>query len=199
MTPHLPPRRATSGFALVEALITVMVLTIALGVALTGFDNLSDTSDGAGLMADTNLNLRSALNVITRDLLSAGRDIPVGGIAVPSGDGAVPLVRPSAGGTALTFEAGATTLDSVTPGNALGPDIEGTPTDIITILMADTSLAHPVAPPPVGSRSRPDKGTCERHLHISALSPAAPEVGWWQAPAASGHPPALSPGVRSLH
>jgi hypothetical protein len=50
-------------------------------------------------------------------------------------------VRPSATGTALTFEAGATTLDSVTTGNALGPDVEGTATDVITILIADTTLA----------------------------------------------------------
>jgi len=141
MSPTRTPPRADGGFALVEALVTVLVLTIALGVALTGFESLSETSDGAALMADTNLNLRSALNVMTRDLLSAGRDIPVGGIAVPSGDGAVPIVRPSATGTALTFEAGATTLDSVTTGNALGPDVEGTATDVITILIADTTLA----------------------------------------------------------
>ena len=86
-------RRPMSRVSLIAASV-LWLLTVVLGIALTGFQGMSDTSDGAALMADTNLNLRNALNVMTRDLLSAGRNIPVGGIAIPSGD-AADIVRPS--------------------------------------------------------------------------------------------------------
>ena len=63
--------RSENGFSLVEALVTTTLMVVALGVALTAFQGLSQTSEGAALMADTNLNLRNALNILTRDLLSA--------------------------------------------------------------------------------------------------------------------------------
>jgi type II secretory pathway pseudopilin PulG len=132
--------QSESGFALIEAFITTLLMAVVLGIALTGFQGMADTSDGASLLADTNLNLRNALNVMTRDLLSAGRDIPVGGIAIPSGD-VGDIVRPSPKGTTLSFPTGDTTMDSITPGAGLGPEINKVKTDILTILMVDTSLA----------------------------------------------------------
>ncbi len=134
------PDRA-DGFTLVEALVTTMLIAIAMNIALWSYDTLSQTADAASLMADTNLNLRNALNVMTRDLLSAGRDIPVGGIAIPSGNGAQPIVRPSRAGTNLTFPVGNTTLSAVTPGDGVGPVLGNAPTDMVTVLVADTALA----------------------------------------------------------
>ena len=76
---------------------------------------------------------------MTRDLLSAGRGVIVGGIPIPPGN-ATPLVRPGPAGAALTFPAGNITLQAVTPGPGLGPVVNGIATDVITILMVDTSL-----------------------------------------------------------
>lgn len=102
---------------------------------------MSSATDGASLIADVNLTLRSAANLLTRDLISAGRDIPVGGIPVPSGDDAAALARPAPAGTDLSFPAGESALAAVAPGNGLGPAVNGVATDIVTLLVADTTLA----------------------------------------------------------
>jgi hypothetical protein len=99
---------------------------------------VSESNETATLMADTNQSLRSSMNIITRDLMSAGRLVPVGGIPIPSGAGAVPLNRPAPTGAALTFPAGWLTLPAISPGQGLGPIINGTTTDIISILTVDT-------------------------------------------------------------
>jgi hypothetical protein len=120
---------------------------------MSSFAQLSDASDGVSLRADLNVNLRNTINLITRDLLSAGRGIPVGGITVPSGTGSVPLRRPSPLDN-LTFTT-ALTLPAVSHGNALGPasgdnpatpTVEGSPTDLVSVLMVDTTLALDAQP-----------------------------------------------------
>lgn len=133
-------RASPPGFTLVELLIAMTLTLVVLGVALTSLQGMSDAGDGAMLIADVNVNLRSAVNLLTRDLLSAGRDIPIGGIPIPSGAGAAPLVRPTPADMDLTFPAGEVTLSAVTPGDGLGVAISGVATDMITVLMSDASL-----------------------------------------------------------
>jgi len=133
-------RPSESGFNTIELIISATVTMAVLGAALAGFIGMSQSADGAQLIAGININLRSSLNVMTRDLLAAGRDIPVGGIPIPSGVNAGALQRPAPEGVALTFTAGDTTLDAVTPGQALGAEIAGVATDMITILMSDPTL-----------------------------------------------------------
>lgn len=129
-----------SGFSLVELMVASVVMLLVLGTAFTAMQNLSDAADGAVLTADVNTTLRSALNLMTRDLLATGRGIPVGGIPVPSGAGAAALVRPSPGGDALAFPADLTTLPAVSTGDGLGPAIGAAGTDMVALLVADTSL-----------------------------------------------------------
>ena len=136
----MPGRTSESGFNTLELIISATVTMAVLGAALAGFMGMSQSADGAQLISGINLNLRSSLNVLTRDLLAAGRDIPVGGIPVPSGVNAAALARPAPEGAGLTFAAGDTTLDAVTPGQALGVEIAGVATDMITILMSDPTL-----------------------------------------------------------
>ena len=132
--------RTESGFSLLELLVAMTITLVALGVAFTAFESVSGAGEAATLLTDSNQGLRSSLNLMTRDLLSAGRDVLVGGIPVPSGT-ATPLVRPGPAGAALTFPVGDLTLQAVTPGAGLGPVVNGIATDIVTILMVDTSLA----------------------------------------------------------
>ena len=136
--------RDQSGFTLTELLVTTMLITVVLGTAFGAFRNMSDAADGAALTADVNVSLRSVVNLMTRDLLSAGRGMPVGGVAIPSGNDVLALVRPAA--NPLSFEAGMTTLPSVTPGSGLGPVVAGVPTDIVTLLMVDTTIALESSP-----------------------------------------------------
>ena len=129
-----------SGFTIIELLIATALALAVLGTAVIAFKDMADMNDGVALVADVNLGLRSAVNLITQDLVSAGRDIPIGGIPIPSGADAVPLVRPGPPGGDLTFAADEPTLAAVTPGDGLGPVINGAATDVITVLMADTVL-----------------------------------------------------------
>jgi prepilin-type N-terminal cleavage/methylation domain-containing protein len=131
--------RTESGFSLLEVLVSMTITLIALGVAFTALEGVSGAREAATLLTDNNQSLRTSLNLMTRDLLSAGRDVLVGGIPIPSGN-AAPLVRPSPAGTALTFPASNITLQAVTPGPGLGPAVNGIATDVISILMVDTSL-----------------------------------------------------------
>lgn len=135
--PASPSGHGDAGFTLIELLIAGMVTSVALAVAMTAFQGMSQSSDGAALLADVNLSLRSTLNLMTRDVLSAGRDIPVGGISVPSGAGARAIARPGPGGVARTFDNSWVALPAVSPGDGLGPLINGRATDVVTILVAD--------------------------------------------------------------
>lgn len=128
-----------SGFTLIELLVTTVLMVTVLGLTMGTFRNLADASDAVALSSDTNISLRSAVNLITRDLLSAGRGIPVGGISVPSGENAAALVRPSPGNDPLTFPPDPT-LPAVSPGSGIGPTIDGVITDIITVLTQDPVL-----------------------------------------------------------
>jgi hypothetical protein len=130
--------RRDAGVSLTETLIAVTITMTALGIAMTTFDSLANTREAVTLLTDTNQNLRSSLNVVTRDLLSAGRGIPVGGIPIPFG--AQPVVRPSPNGTTLTFPLTDVRIPAVSPGNGLGPVVNSISTDIISVLMLDPNL-----------------------------------------------------------
>jgi hypothetical protein len=86
-------------------------------------------------VAEVNDNLRAAVTMMTRDLLSAGSGMPTGGIAVASGSGAGTVKRPSWNDQTFPFNNGV--LSAITPGNQLGPVSDGRATDEVTILMVD--------------------------------------------------------------
>jgi hypothetical protein len=131
--------KSESGFSMIELMVTALLTTLTLSMATSAFHGMSQTGDGAALLSDINISLRSTLNLMTRDMLSAGRDIPVGGISIPSGS-ATPLKRPAPGMTTQTFPDDWVVLPAVSPGDGLGPRIGGTATDIITVLVADAQF-----------------------------------------------------------
>ncbi len=143
------PLRSNDGFSLVELLVAMGLTMTLVGGALLAFDGVRRATEGADLRADVNQSVRAGLNLLTRDLLAAGQGIPTGGIPVPSGAGSTPIVRPSPAGTSLTFPV-ADTLPAVSTGAGLGPAIRrpgaaanapaGASTDMVTVLMADSTL-----------------------------------------------------------
>jgi type IV pilus assembly protein PilW len=137
---RLTRRASQAGFTVVELLIATMLSLVVLGAAFFGFQGMIEATDGAGLIADLNLNLRSAMNVITRDLVSAGHDMQ-NGVPIPSGDDVMPLVRLGPADEDLGFDAADTNLPAVNTGDGLGPEINGVNTDVVTILMVDPSLS----------------------------------------------------------
>ena len=140
------------GFTIVEMVVSTGVVMLVLAGALTTFRNALNVNDTASQLADANQNLRAGTNQLVRDLLMAGRIIGTEGIAMPTGTG---ITFPRPGPTALTFDMvsdGDTTLQlpSITTGWKLGPTINGSQTDIITIMTVDEFMPI-VSTPPVNA------------------------------------------------
>jgi prepilin-type N-terminal cleavage/methylation domain-containing protein len=134
--------RDQRGFTLVELLVSTAITLVVLAGAMTAFKDALDINQTGTMIADSTQNLRAATNLMVRDLMQAGRGIPTVGLPIPSGAGSVAINRPGPVGTAYTFDnINFTTLPAIVPGPALGPNIDGQATDIITVLMADPTLA----------------------------------------------------------
>jgi prepilin-type N-terminal cleavage/methylation domain-containing protein len=134
--------RDQRGFTLMELLVTTAITLLVMAGAMTAFKDALDISQTGSMVADSTQNLRAATNLMVRDLMQAGRGIPTGGLPIPSGVGAAAINRPGPDGSAYTFDnVNFTTLPAIVPGAGLGPNIDGQATDIVTVLMADATLA----------------------------------------------------------
>jgi Tfp pilus assembly protein PilW len=131
--------RKEQGFSLSEALIATTLTILLAGWALSAFNRSLGLNEKVSGMGDLEQNLRAGLNLVVSDLISAGWLIQIGGMPVPNGgSGTVSVLRPSPSGLpARTF---ATNMDSINPGQGLGPVINGQTTDIVNILYADNVL-----------------------------------------------------------
>ena len=129
------------GFTLVELMIASMITLMVMGVAFSTFQNALQLNESVVQLADSNQNLRAGTNLLVRDLMQAGRAIPIGGIALPSGDADV-IHRPSPEGEDYTFtnDVAGARLFAITTGEGKGPVVGGRPTDMVTIVMADPYL-----------------------------------------------------------
>jgi prepilin-type N-terminal cleavage/methylation domain-containing protein len=138
----MPTLTRDNGFSLVEVMIATTVMLIVTATTLTTFKNAMDINDTAGQLADANQNLRAGTNQLVRDLMMAGRIIADGAVPVPNGTGALAINRPGPPGSSLTFALltepdGTLALPSITTGSHLGPTINGSTTDMVTILTVD--------------------------------------------------------------
>jgi len=132
-TPH-----ANHGFSLVEFLIASVITLTIMGVAFSTFQDTLLLNQTTVQVADSNQNLRAGTNILVRDLMQTGRNLPLGGISIPSGTGSTAINRPGPPGQTLTFNnVTATTLPSITTGTNLGPNVDGRLTDLITLLTDD--------------------------------------------------------------
>lgn len=147
-------RTSTSqaGFSLVELMMASMITVAVLGIAFTTFRDALALNDAVVNLTDSSQNLRAGTNLLVHDLLQAGRNIPTGGIGIPSGAGSSAIHRPSPPNRFYTFDnTTATTLSPITTGAALGPIVDGRPTDMVTILMDDPFLLPLEDVQPAGS------------------------------------------------
>jgi hypothetical protein len=110
------------------------------GAALSAIVHAQRNALGANALTDLNQNLRVSMNIVVRDLIQTGFDIPVGGIAIPTGGLTLQVYRPGPTGSELMFDEDWVSVPAVTPGHGLGPNINGTATDIVTVLRSDTKL-----------------------------------------------------------
>jgi prepilin-type N-terminal cleavage/methylation domain-containing protein len=133
---------ATAGFTLVETLVAVTVVSLIMGATFVGLTNATRLSENARLMSGVNGNLRSAMDVIVRDLSQAGRGLPgVRRVGVPNGAGANAISRPVppvGAPTAMTTFRPASGLPAVSVGFQGGYNNS----DVLTIIAADSSFEN---------------------------------------------------------
>ena len=145
-----------AGFSLLELLAATAIGLVVIATAMNTFKDAVGMTGTTSDLADTSQNLRGGTNFLIHDLVLAGRGIPIGGIPIPSGAGANPILRPSPQGASYNFDnVSATTLTALTSGSGLGPSIDGQATDIVTILtidpILDSCLGAPLSAKPAGT------------------------------------------------
>ena len=149
--------------------VTLIVLAGTL-VAMTNAMRASETAKGVTGM---NTNLRVGMDLMVRDFIQTGQGLPVGRVvSVPNGVGAGPVVRPGPPGSAYTFDPNSPVLSAVTPGPDLGPQISQAPTDMVTILAADSSFENVCL-----SALNADNMTVDANVNISDGGPDDIRVG----------------------
>jgi type II secretory pathway pseudopilin PulG len=147
------------GFTLVELIIAMGITMIALSAAVLIFRDSTRANTNVTQASDMSDNLRAGLNLIVQDLIQTGTGIPTGGITIPNTVNAAgcnigKLVNRPPAVLKLTFQGPNSAnkgcnviLPAVEPGPDLGPTVtspdgtSGPPTDIITIMYADNTLA----------------------------------------------------------
>jgi hypothetical protein len=132
--------RNDAGFSLAEALVSLALSLVVVSGAVGTLNSSIRVADTSRGVSETNQTLQVAMSLVVRDLIQTGQGIPTGGVPLPSGAGALAVVRPGPPGPALTFGAGGT-LAALTPGANLGPVVLGVSTDMITVIYADRTLA----------------------------------------------------------
>jgi len=136
------PRQSERGFTIVELIVGLGVTLVVLAGAFELMHEAARSSAQAVSVTDVNQTMRVAMNMIIRDLIQAGEgDFSLRtGVSIPHGDGAAPLYRPSPDDQEWEFPASYTVLPAVSPANALGPEINGVRTDVVTLLFQDRRL-----------------------------------------------------------
>jgi hypothetical protein len=118
-----PPADSASGFSLVELLTAMALSLLMFAMTFVLVQQLDNTADVVGSMSDVNQNLRAAVNMVSRDLSTAGGNIPLGGIPLPYGGSATTIKRPYP--STSTFPAplsgSALYIPVLIAGNGLGP------------------------------------------------------------------------------
>jgi hypothetical protein len=131
--------KSEHGFTVTEVLVASTLALIVLAGTMGSLNDALGLNEKTNLMADLGQNLRVGLNLVVRDFVNAGWGIPTGGLPIPTGAGAAPVIRPGPPGTNYTFN-GMLTLSAVNSGEDLGPVSNGQPTDMVNILYADNLL-----------------------------------------------------------
>jgi prepilin-type N-terminal cleavage/methylation domain-containing protein len=132
--------RDTRGFTLLELLVSMFIMTVVLSLSTRALIQAMHTDEAIGLLADANQSLQSGQTMMVRDLVDAGRNLQRGGLSLPAGG--TPIVRPGPPNVAAAGWPVAATLWAVTPGDELGPTINGNRTDAVTVVSVDESLQH---------------------------------------------------------
>lgn len=136
--PQAPAHGHDDGFSLGEAMLALALTLLVLSAAVETMGRSMSLATTSRVISSTNHGLQAAMSFLVRDLMQTGQGIPLGGIPLPSGDGAIAVNRPGPG--SMTFPVSLATLPALSPGNGMGPTLLGVETDIISVLYADRTF-----------------------------------------------------------
>lgn len=143
------------GFTLIELLITMGITTVILGATMVAMNNALSATQTATQVGDLNNTLRTAMDLMVRDILQTGQGLPAGRrIQIPNGSGVVTMQLPGPKDTDYTYEGPSfcpprandndnicEEVMAVIPGPGRGPSVDGGPnTDMLTVLMVDSAF-----------------------------------------------------------
>jgi prepilin-type N-terminal cleavage/methylation domain-containing protein len=150
------PPRPERGFTLVELLVTMAITTVILGATMAAMNDAIKATESASQITDMNNGLRTAMDLVVRDLLQVGQGLPSGrAIVLPNGANSVPIQLPGPVGSNFQLDGASfcppraedpdTVCEEITaviPGPERGPVVvEDQPaSDMVTTLAADSSF-----------------------------------------------------------
>jgi prepilin-type N-terminal cleavage/methylation domain-containing protein len=141
-----------SGFTLIEMMLTMGLTLIIMASTMAAMSNAIRASEVAALTTGMNQGLRTAMDIMVRDMLQVGQGLPSGRtIDIPNNNGtaiSAPVKLPGAPFTVPVtrlMPATATEITAIIPGPGLGPTINGIATDTITMLQADGSFLSTIS------------------------------------------------------
>ena len=73
-----------AGFSLMELLVATALMVVIVGTTLRALSDATHANEAVTLMADSQENLRAAMNYMTKDIIEAGEGLPQGGIPIPN-------------------------------------------------------------------------------------------------------------------
>jgi prepilin-type N-terminal cleavage/methylation domain-containing protein len=157
---HTAPVLAGSerGFTLVELLIAMAITTVILGTTMMAMSNAIKATDSASQITGLNNGLRTAMDLMVRDVMQIGQGLPAGRVVgLASGVNSTPMQLPGPIGSDFQLDGPSfcppdpndSTPDTVceqiaavVPGPARGPRLseDSPPTDMITMVEADSAF-----------------------------------------------------------
>jgi prepilin-type N-terminal cleavage/methylation domain-containing protein len=149
-------RRSERGFTLVELLMAMAITTVILGATMVAMTDAIKATETAAQITDLNNGLRTAMDLMVRDLLQVGQGLPGGrAITLPQGTGAQQIQLPGPAGSDYYLDGPSfcppraddpdticEDITAVVPGPERGPVVvDGqAATDMITTLAADSAF-----------------------------------------------------------
>jgi prepilin-type N-terminal cleavage/methylation domain-containing protein len=149
--------RNDRGYTLIELLVTMAITSVILGATMMAMSDAARATESATQITDLNNGLRTAMDLIVRDLLQVGQGLPGGrSILIPNGANSQTILLPGPPGTNYDLNGPSfcpprppddvdtvcEDITAVVPGPGRGPVLvagQGA-SDMITTLAADSSF-----------------------------------------------------------
>ena len=158
MAPHRRSDRHPDerGFTLMEMMITLAITLLIMAGTLRAMNDAMRSSEMAQATTQMNQGLRTAIDIMVRDMLQVGQGLPSGRtIDIPNGNNSTELYIPGAPTTTRRMPKvwdfgtsawkAADEITAIIAGTGQGPTINGVATDVVTMILADGAFLSTIS------------------------------------------------------